>query len=59
MIWSVRDRLRTTNTCVQLLVTVGCLMLWPLTADAQKTAWEQYQRAGGQAYKQGHYAEAE
>ena len=34
-------------------------MLWPLTAEAQKTSWEKYQRAGVQAYKQGHYAEAE
>ena len=50
---------KTTNTCVQLLVTVCCLMLWPLTADAQKTSWEKYQRAGVQAYKQSRYAEAE
>ena len=50
---------RTINTCVQLLIPVCCLMLWPLTADAQKTSWEKYQRAGVQAYKQGRYAEAE
>src|SRR5262249_5806595 len=59
MMWSVWDRLRTTSTCVQLLITICCLMFWPLTAEAQKTAWEQYQREGVQAYKQGHYAEAE
>ena len=50
---------RTTSTCVQLLVPVCCLILWPLTAEAQMTLWEKYQRAGVQAYKQGSYAEAE
>ena len=59
MIWSVWDIIRTTHTYVQLLVPVCCLLLWPLTTEAQKTSWEKYQRAGVQAYKQGRYAEAE
>src|SRR5262247_4657554 len=42
-----------------LLVFLGCLPCWPSSASAQKTAWEQYQRAGVQAYKQGLYTEAE
>src|SRR5437867_4639788 len=49
----------TKHVRVWLLVLLGCLTLWPSSASAQKTAWEQYQRAGIQAYKQGLYAEAE
>jgi len=43
----------TTHTRVWWLLIVWCLTLWPLTVDAHKTSWEQYQRAGVQAYKQG------
>jgi hypothetical protein len=42
-----------------LLVFLGCLTLWAPLASAQKTVWEQYQRAGVHAYKQGLYTEAE
>ena len=59
MIWGVWDMVKIANTYVSLLITVCCLILWPLTAEAQKTAWEKYQRAGVEAYKQGRYAEAE
>ena len=49
----------TTNRCVWLLVLLGYLTLWVPLAGAQKTVWEQYQRAGVHAYKQGLYTEAE
>ncbi|MBM3225316.1 MAG: tetratricopeptide repeat protein, partial [Candidatus Tectomicrobia bacterium] len=40
-------------------LALWCLLGWPLHVEAQKTAWEKYQRTGVQAYKQGRYAEAE
>ena len=49
----------TTNRYVWLLVLLGYLTLWVPLAGAQKTVWEQYQRAGVHAYKQGLYTEAE
>ena len=49
----------TTNRCMWLLVLLGYLTLWVPLAGAQKTVWEQYQRAGVHAYKQGLYTEAE
>src|SRR5262245_57210953 len=49
----------TTNGCMWLLALLGYLTLSAPLANAQQTAWEKYQRAGVQAYKQGLYAEAE
>ena len=42
-----------------LLVGVLCLVLWPVQTLAQQATWEQHMRAGGAAYRQGNYAEAE
>ncbi len=41
------------------LVGLLCVALWPAPAFAQSEAWERHMAAGTEAYRQGHYAEAE
>ncbi len=42
-----------------LLVGLLCLTLWPAHASAQSGLWETHMDAGGKAYQQGYYPEAE
>ncbi|MFQ5695897.1 MAG: tetratricopeptide repeat protein, partial [Terriglobia bacterium] len=49
----------TTKTKTGGLLLGLFLLLWPIAASAQSTAWEKYMEAGAKAYQQGRYAEAE